>query len=86
MPRKKTTDTPGVPPLTAVPKPKITRATKATKAVAMAPAPTAPSYEEIAEAAYLRFLDRGGSHGADFDDWLEAERELTARRGYAKAG
>lgn len=38
-----------------------------------------PSYSEIAEAAYLRFVNRGGVHGADFDDWLEAERELRAR-------
>jgi hypothetical protein len=40
----------------------------------------APSYEEIAEAAYLRYLQRGGNHGRDFDDWVEAERELRARR------
>jgi hypothetical protein len=46
----------------------------------------APSYEEIAEAAYLRFVDRGASHGSDFDDWVAAEHELRARRGYAKAG
>ena len=41
---------------------------------------------EIAEAAYLRFIDRGARHGSDFDDWVEAERDLSARRGYAKAG
>ncbi len=35
-----------------------------------------PSYDEIAAAAYLRYLDRGGSDGRDFDDWLEAERSL----------
>ena len=39
-----------------------------------------PSYAEIAEAAYQRYLSRGGSHGRDFDDWLEAERELRSRR------
>jgi hypothetical protein len=38
-----------------------------------------PSYEEIAAAAYQRYLDRGGQDGLDFDDWLEAERSL--RRG-----
>lgn len=38
-----------------------------------------PSYLEIAEAAYLRYLQRGASHGRDFDDWLEAERELRSR-------
>lgn len=40
-----------------------------------------PSYEEIAEAAYHRYLNRGGDHGADFDDWVEAERELRERQG-----
>jgi hypothetical protein len=36
----------------------------------------APSYEAIAEAAYHRFLQRGGTDGRDFDDWIEAEQEL----------
>jgi len=35
-----------------------------------------PSHDEIAVAAYGRYLSRGGGHGRDFDDWLEAEREL----------
>jgi hypothetical protein len=39
-----------------------------------------PSYDEIAEAAYQRYLQRGGGDGQDFDDWLEAERELKSRR------
>ena len=39
-----------------------------------------PSPEEIAEAAYRRYLERGGEHGRDFDDWLEAERSLRSRR------
>ena len=39
-----------------------------------------PSYEEIAEAAYHRYLSRGGRHGQDFEDWLEAERELRSKR------
>ncbi len=39
-----------------------------------------PSYDEIAEEAYRRYLRRGGEHGRDFDDWLEAERELRSRR------
>lgn len=38
-----------------------------------------PSYDQIAEAAYLRYLNRGGSHGQDFDDWVEAERALRSR-------
>ena len=39
-----------------------------------------PSYDEIAEAAYQRYLRRGGQHGQDWDDWLEAERSLRERR------
>jgi hypothetical protein len=39
-----------------------------------------PSHEEIAEAAYLRYLSRRGSHGSDFDDWVEAEHELRSRK------
>ena len=38
-----------------------------------------PSPQEIAEAAYRRYLERGGEHGRDFDDWLEAERSLRSR-------
>jgi hypothetical protein len=40
---------------------------------------SSPSYEEIAEAAYHRYLRRGGQHGYDFDDWIDAERSLRAR-------
>jgi len=43
-------------------------------------APNSPTYDEIAEAAYHRYLSRGGVDGQDFDDWLEAERELRERR------
>jgi Protein of unknown function (DUF2934) len=39
-----------------------------------------PSHNEIAEAAYQRYLSRGGAHGQDIDDWMEAERELRAQR------
>jgi hypothetical protein len=35
-----------------------------------------PSEEEIRIRAYRRYLERGGSDGQDFDDWLQAEREL----------
>lgn len=40
---------------------------------------TTPTYEQIAEAAYHRYLQRGGHHGHDFDDWLDAERSLRTR-------
>ena len=37
------------------------------------------NYDEIAQAAYLRYLNRGGGHGADVDDWIAAEEELKRR-------
>jgi len=39
-----------------------------------------PSEEDIRMRAYHRYLERGGGHGMDFEDWLEAERELRPRR------
>jgi hypothetical protein len=39
-----------------------------------------PSPDEIAQAAYQLYLSRGGTHGRDFDDWIEAERELVGRK------
>lgn len=35
-----------------------------------------PSDEAIRIRAYERYLERGGGHGMDFEDWLEAKREL----------
>jgi hypothetical protein len=35
-----------------------------------------PNEEEVRLRAYLLYLERGGHHGADFDDWLKAEQEL----------
>ena len=32
--------------------------------------------KRIAEKAYLHFLQRGGVHGFDLDDWFRAEREV----------
>ncbi|HEY7543492.1 MAG TPA: DUF2934 domain-containing protein [Blastocatellia bacterium] len=38
---------------------------------------TIPTEEEIACRAYEIFLRRGGDHGNDIEDWLQAERELS---------
>jgi len=35
-----------------------------------------PTSEEIAKRAHEIYLARGGVHGYDMDDWLQAEREL----------
>ncbi len=37
-----------------------------------------PSPDQIRRRAYEIFLARGGSHGNDLEDWLAAERELSA--------
>ena len=42
--------------------------------------PLGPSDEDIRLRAYHRFLQRGSRHGLDFDDWLEAERELRIKK------
>lgn len=41
-----------------------------------APVPAPPTPADIATRAYELFVQRGGGHGRDFDDWLAAEREL----------
>ena len=35
-----------------------------------------PAGEEIARRAYELYLQRGGEHGNDVDDWVTAEKEL----------
>ena len=37
---------------------------------------SAPSQADIATRAYELFVQRGGEHGNDWNDWLRAEREL----------
>lgn len=64
------------------PRPKARPAKKAaTKAAVSAAEATElsvpePTDEDIRVRAYHRYLERGGGHGMDFEDWLEAKREL----------
>jgi hypothetical protein len=37
-------------------------------------------HERIAERAYERYVARGRSDGRDWEDWLEAERDITEDR------
>lgn len=74
MAKKKTADTPASP---RTPR-KRTPATVAPK-TGNGNGRADPTHSEIAEAAYHRYLNRHGAGGSDFDDWLEAERELRAR-------
>ena len=39
-----------------------------------------PSEHDIRMRAYHRYLERGGAHGTEFQDWLDAERDLKSRR------
>lgn len=39
-----------------------------------------PSEEDIRLRAYHMYLERGGDHGRDFDDWLKATEELRRKR------
>ena len=36
--------------------------------------------QEIRDRAYEIYLQRGAQHGSDWDDWLQAERELNHNR------
>ncbi len=40
------------------------------------PETTRPGYFDIATRAYELFIERGGAHGFDQEDWIRAEREL----------
>jgi hypothetical protein len=40
-----------------------------------------PTREEIELRAYLIYIERGGAHGRDVEDWLQAERELLEKYG-----
>ena len=51
---------------------------KKAEVVDIEPARSVPTDEQIARRAYAIFLARGGMHGHDVDDWLRAERELSA--------
>ena len=43
-----------------------------------------PTREEIELRAHQIYVERGGAHGQDLEDWLQAERELLGK--YAKTG
>ena len=66
MPRTKKTDST---PVTV--RPKTTR-----RAADRAPQPPEITSTDIARLAYELFERRGGTHGAELDDWLQAERQL----------
>lgn len=52
---------------------------KTTLANEAQPAENHPTHEEVELRAYQIYVERGGTHGQDVDDWLQAERELIAK-------
>jgi hypothetical protein len=64
------------------PRPPSARKPRAPKAAGpkLVVATRAVGHDEIALRAYELFLASGFQHGHDIDHWLQAERELNARR------
>jgi hypothetical protein len=67
---------PGVEGVEGSPVPALSSADERSTSTSMS---SEPSEEDIRLRAYHRYLERGGSDGLDFEDWLEAERELKPR-------
>jgi hypothetical protein len=44
------------------------------------PIKNGPTEEEIRQRAFEIHIERGGIHGCDLEDWLQAERELQQQR------
>jgi hypothetical protein len=44
-----------------------------------------PSLELISQRAYELFLIRGGQHGQDFEDWVQAEQDVLSSLSVAEA-
>lgn len=66
--------------LTKTARPEKTAANKVTRKRKTAATPSevgVPTHEQIAQRAFSLFAARGFQHGADVEDWLAAERELT---------
>jgi Protein of unknown function (DUF2934) len=57
---------------------KASTAAKGTPATAssMTAAKAGPTRDEIARRSYEIFLARGGTHGHDMEDWVQAEHDL----------
>lgn len=54
--------------------PKIVRAPR--RKTVMVESRDQPRHDAIALRAYELFIQRGGEHGRDWEDWLSAERDL----------
>ena len=50
------------------------------RATLLKPALSVPNGHDVAVRAYELFIERGGQHGNDWEDWFHAEQQLTAGR------
>jgi len=81
MPRKQSSTTTTAQKATSTRKKTTTSASTKTKKMTL----VNPSEIDnlIREKAYLLYEKRGGSHGADFEDWLRAEQEIKKELSHA---
>lgn len=77
---KRTTTTPSTRKRSATKRPNGEAAEVSTTNGPATPTDVEPTEDDIRLRAYHRYLERGGEHGADFDDWVEAERDLKSPR------
>ena len=77
--RPKATDA-AAPAPPAAPKAKRARAPKAEQTPVGPTTTTEPTLDDIRRRAYERYLARGAGDGMDFEDWLDAERELRGQK------
>lgn len=56
------------------------RATSATSETSAADQPSELTYDDIAARAYDLWVRRGHASGGEFQDWLQAEKELRDER------
>jgi hypothetical protein len=54
--------------------------------IAEQPIKSAPTPEEIRQRAYEIHIERGGFHGCDMDDWLQAEHALQEKYNKENSG
>jgi hypothetical protein len=60
------------------PRTKAGKSNGSTISVMPAALATRASADAVAALAHRLFIERGGAHGHDVEDWLEAERRLQA--------
>ena len=65
------------PPRERRPKAANGKLVKASTAPATLATAVFPTLDEIRARAYQLYVERGGGHGQDLDDWYAAEKQLT---------